>query len=106
MQHVIFYSWQSDLPNNTNRGLIQAALEEAAKQSRTTSTSNPSSSATRKTSPAAPTSPTPSSKRSARATSSSPTSPSSTKHQHNDERPTPTSSSNSGTPCAASPTNE
>jgi hypothetical protein len=30
MQHVIFYSWQADLPNSTNRGFIQAALEEAA----------------------------------------------------------------------------
>lgn len=26
----IFYSWQSDLPNGTNRGLIQRALEAAA----------------------------------------------------------------------------
>lgn len=31
MKRTIFYSWQSDLPNNTNRGFIQAALEEAAK---------------------------------------------------------------------------
>jgi len=30
MRRVIFYSWQSDLPNPCNRGLIQAALEEAA----------------------------------------------------------------------------
>jgi len=30
MQHVIFYSWQSDLPNATNRGFIQQALEAAA----------------------------------------------------------------------------
>jgi hypothetical protein len=29
---VIFYSWQSDLPNNTNRGLIGAALEKASKE--------------------------------------------------------------------------
>lgn len=28
---VIFYSWQSDLPNNTNRGFIEQALEKAAK---------------------------------------------------------------------------
>lgn len=28
----IFYSWQSDLPNKTNRGLIQGALEQAARQ--------------------------------------------------------------------------
>lgn len=27
----IFYSWQSDLPNATNRGFIQKALESAAK---------------------------------------------------------------------------
>src|SRR5690348_10162470 len=30
MRRVVFYSWQSELPNSTNRGLIQAALEEAA----------------------------------------------------------------------------
>jgi hypothetical protein len=28
---MIFYSWQADLPNATNRGLIQSALERAAK---------------------------------------------------------------------------
>src|SRR5881394_107901 len=28
---IVFYSWQSDLPNNTNRGFIQTALERAAK---------------------------------------------------------------------------
>lgn len=28
----IFYSWQSDLPNSTNRGLIQAALTKAASE--------------------------------------------------------------------------
>ena len=27
----IFYSWQSDLPNRTNRGLVQTALQRAAK---------------------------------------------------------------------------
>jgi len=27
----VFYSWQSDLPNSTNRGFIQKALENAAK---------------------------------------------------------------------------
>lgn len=27
----VFYSWQSDLPNSTNRGFIQKALEDAAK---------------------------------------------------------------------------
>lgn len=30
----IFYSWQSDLPNNTNRSLILQALENVAKQLR------------------------------------------------------------------------
>lgn len=30
----IFYSWQSDLPNPTNRGFIQKALESAAKRIR------------------------------------------------------------------------
>ena len=27
----VFYSWQSDLPNNTNRTLIEKALEQAIK---------------------------------------------------------------------------
>lgn len=31
MQRTVFYSWQSDLPNSTNRGLISSALEECAK---------------------------------------------------------------------------
>ena len=31
MPRTIFYSWQSDLPNATNRGLILIALERAAK---------------------------------------------------------------------------
>jgi hypothetical protein len=31
MRHVIFYSWQADLPNSTNRGFIQTALEDAAR---------------------------------------------------------------------------
>lgn len=31
MPNFIFYSWQSDLPNATNRGLIERALEQAAK---------------------------------------------------------------------------
>jgi hypothetical protein len=30
MRRVVFYSWQSDLPNPTNRGFIQKALETAA----------------------------------------------------------------------------
>jgi hypothetical protein len=29
MRVTIFYSWQSDLPNNTNRGFIERALEKA-----------------------------------------------------------------------------
>jgi hypothetical protein len=32
MSTVIFYSWQSDLPNSTNRGFIQKALERATKE--------------------------------------------------------------------------
>ena len=31
MASIVFYSWQSDLPNSTNRGFIQQALERAAK---------------------------------------------------------------------------
>ena len=30
MKKIVFYSWQSDLPNSTNRGFIQTALENAA----------------------------------------------------------------------------
>ena len=30
MRRIVFYSWQSDLPNPCNRGFIQTALEEAA----------------------------------------------------------------------------
>ena len=29
---TIFYSWQSDLPNSTNRGFIQKILELVAKE--------------------------------------------------------------------------
>lgn len=29
---VVFYSWQSDLPNKTNRGLVEAALTKACKE--------------------------------------------------------------------------
>ena len=32
MQRIIFYSWQSDLPNSCNRGFIQHALENATKE--------------------------------------------------------------------------
>jgi hypothetical protein len=31
VEQTVFYSWQSDLPNATNRGFIQTALEKAAK---------------------------------------------------------------------------
>lgn len=31
MLYTIFYSWQSDLPNSTNRSFIEKALEQAAK---------------------------------------------------------------------------
>ena len=34
MQQTIFYSWQSDLPNNINRSLIERAAEAAAKSIR------------------------------------------------------------------------
>ncbi|NTU50755.1 MAG: nucleotide-binding protein [Desulfobulbaceae bacterium] len=33
MKYVIFYSWQSDLPNNTNRGFIESVIEKAIKNS-------------------------------------------------------------------------
>lgn len=32
MKRTVFYSWQSDLPNATNRTLIETALKEAAKE--------------------------------------------------------------------------
>ena len=38
MNDRIFYSWQSDLPNATNRGFIQGALEQAAKSIRSDGT--------------------------------------------------------------------
>lgn len=31
MKFTIFYSWQSDLPNNTNRGFIESAIDKAIK---------------------------------------------------------------------------
>jgi hypothetical protein len=34
MPNFVFYSWQSDLPNATNRGLIERALEKASKSIR------------------------------------------------------------------------
>jgi len=34
MASIIFYSWLSDLPNSTNRGFIQRALEQAGKEIR------------------------------------------------------------------------
>ena len=35
MKYTVFYSWQSDLPNATNRGFLEKALENAAKTIRT-----------------------------------------------------------------------
>ncbi|MEX0597307.1 MAG: hypothetical protein WD512_12505 [Candidatus Paceibacterota bacterium] len=32
MERTIFYSWQSDLPNKTNRGFIESCLERAIKE--------------------------------------------------------------------------
>ncbi|CAH6877627.1 conserved hypothetical protein [Vibrio coralliirubri] len=32
MEKRVFYSWQSDLPNNSNRGFINTALEQAIKE--------------------------------------------------------------------------
>lgn len=34
-KHTVFYAWQAILPNSTNRGFIQKALEDAAKAIRT-----------------------------------------------------------------------
>lgn len=31
MKYIIFYSWQSDLPNNTNRGFIESVINSAIK---------------------------------------------------------------------------
>jgi hypothetical protein len=31
MKSIVFYSWQSDLPNATNRGFIQQALDNVAR---------------------------------------------------------------------------
>ncbi len=31
MKYTIFYSWQSDLPNNTNRGFIESVIEKSIK---------------------------------------------------------------------------
>ncbi|MEH6345016.1 MAG: hypothetical protein V7785_08025 [Bermanella sp.] len=35
MEKRIFYSWQSDLPNSSNRGFINSALEQAIKEIKT-----------------------------------------------------------------------
>lgn len=35
MKRTVFYSWQSDLPNRTNRGFIEACLEKAIKDATT-----------------------------------------------------------------------
>lgn len=32
MTYKVFYSWQSDLPNNTNRRFIQEAVENAVQR--------------------------------------------------------------------------
>jgi hypothetical protein len=37
MKIVVFYSWQSDLPNPTNRGFIERALKKAIAGIRSTS---------------------------------------------------------------------
>ena len=34
MKLHVFYSWQSDLPNNTNRGLIKDSIESALEKIR------------------------------------------------------------------------
>lgn len=31
MKRTIFYSWQSDLPNNTNRGFVESCIELSLK---------------------------------------------------------------------------
>ena len=36
--YTIFYSWQSDLPNSTTRGLIESSIEAAAKSLKNTAT--------------------------------------------------------------------
>jgi len=40
VQRVVFYSWQSDLPNRTNRSFIQTALEKVADAIRVDDTVN------------------------------------------------------------------
>lgn len=35
MKRTIFYSWQSDLPNNTNRGFIESCIESSLKDLKT-----------------------------------------------------------------------
>mgnify|MGYP001584062038 FL=1 len=32
MKKIVFYSWQSDLPNTSNRGFIEKALKKAVKE--------------------------------------------------------------------------
>ncbi|HEY8035694.1 MAG TPA: hypothetical protein VIF37_08905 [Methylobacter sp.] len=32
MKYVIFYSWQSDLPNNTNRGFIESVIKDTIRE--------------------------------------------------------------------------
>ena len=31
MKYTVFYSWQSDLPNNTNRSFIESVIKTAIK---------------------------------------------------------------------------
>lgn len=35
MKRTIFYSWQSDLPNNSNRGFIESCIESSLKDLKT-----------------------------------------------------------------------
>ncbi|HHW39009.1 MAG TPA: nucleotide-binding protein [Bacillales bacterium] len=38
MKNYVFYSWQSDLPNNTNRGFLEGCIEKALKELNMTDT--------------------------------------------------------------------
>lgn len=35
LNYTIFYSWQSDLPNNSNRSFIEVAIKKAIKKVKT-----------------------------------------------------------------------
>src|ERR1043165_1253907 len=82
--HTIFYSWQSDLPNSTNRGFIEDCLERAMKELRADEDLKLDTcvTGTRVASQARPTSLPRSSTRSRQRTSSWVTYRSSTKVQH------------------------